>query len=273
MGWVGAGHFPLPNIFLGARDPHSQTAGPGSVPSERWSLRLGTERGPWGAERRTQQRRACLGWGRAPEEPRHREGGGCGLRGQTRVAGPLHVEAPRRGGEDRLRPSCRGHWALRSWPRRLGAPLGQRLEGRGPHKGGGSAQRSTVAGRLCWTEAPSVWALRQPSSFQSDIPMDAVTVDVDEADKPHFSAQPARCRDPCPPLWLGRVGRGVLVPGRRIEAVSPALGTQNLSPGPPGTSPHRRPGAALDAPGFQSVQAAPLTDAAHSGCSCVFTGP
>lgn len=44
------------------------------------------------------------------------------------------------------------------------------------------------------------------SSFQSDIPMDAVTVDVDEADKPHFSAQPRQVPGPCPPLWLGRVG-------------------------------------------------------------------
>lgn len=43
----GAGHF-LPNIFLGARDPHSRTAGPGSVPSERWSLRWG-QSGPLGS--------------------------------------------------------------------------------------------------------------------------------------------------------------------------------------------------------------------------------
>lgn len=81
--------------------------------------------------------------------------------------------------------------------------------------------------------------------------MDVVTVDIDDADKPHFSAQPARCRDPRPPLRPYRVERGILVPGRRTEAVSPALGMQNLSPGPPGISPHHRPGTALDAPGLQ----------------------
>lgn len=56
-------------------------------------------------------------------------------------------------GRTRLRHAHRGHRPLLSRPPRLGAPLGQRLEGRGSHKGRGSAQRrSTVAGRLHWTE-------------------------------------------------------------------------------------------------------------------------
>ena len=68
--------------------------------------------------------------------------------GRPRVASPLHVEAPSRGGEDRLRPSRRGHWPLLSRLPRLGAPLGQRLEGRGSHKGGGSAQAACTGQRL-----------------------------------------------------------------------------------------------------------------------------
>lgn len=95
--WMGVGGgwaFPSSEHFPGGQGPALPDS---SVPSERWSLSLGTERGPWGAERRTQQRRACLGWGCAPEEPRHREGGGCGLRGQTQGGEPSARGGPQQG--------------------------------------------------------------------------------------------------------------------------------------------------------------------------------
>lgn len=156
IGVGGAGHFPLPNIFPGGQGPPPRPAGQDGVPSERWSLRLGTGRGPWGAERRTQQRKEpARSWGRAPEEPRHREAEVAlwPLAWADPGGGPCTWRPPR-GGED-SQPPVGGHWALRSCSAQARGTFGSAAGGGGPISEG-SAQRSTVAGRLCWTESSSV---------------------------------------------------------------------------------------------------------------------
>lgn len=146
---VGAGCFPLLSIFLGAGDPHSQTVGPGSVPSERWSLSLGTERGPGDWAEDTEKTLPGLG-GHPPEQPRYPG---------RRQLWPTWADPG-------WRVLCMwrwGHQHLLSRPPRLGAPLISGWRGGGPIKTGGVLRGGGQLQATCTGQrAPSVWALRQP---------------------------------------------------------------------------------------------------------------
>lgn len=111
MPWIGVGGgwaFPSSEHFPGGQGPRTpQPRQQGrAVSPVRGGHSCGRDRaGPWGAERRTQQKEPAWAGGACPEEPRHREEVAV-ARGQTRVAGPLHRGGPAGAGEDRLRPSC-----------------------------------------------------------------------------------------------------------------------------------------------------------------------